>query len=289
MTRVHAVDGTYELFRNYYGAPEAKTADGREVGATRGVLRTLASLVKQPDVTHVGVAFDTVVESFRNELFDGYKTGEGIDPELWAQFPLVERATHALGITVWSMIEFEADDALATAAARWGEDDSVEQVVLCTPDKDLAQCVRGNRIVMLDRRRQIVIDEAGVLEKFGVEPASIPDYLALVGDDADGIPGVPRWGAKSAASVLRHYRHIEAIPEDPDTWEVTVRGKASLADNLNQMREEAALYRTLATLRGDVPLAEDLDALAWRGVRRDELDRLCEEIGMTDLEVPVPR
>ncbi len=275
--QVHLVDGTYELFRAFYGAPPATDADGRQIGATRGMLRTLAALLAQPEVSHVACAFDTVIESFRNELFDGYKTGEGIDPELHAQFPLAERAAAALGIEVWSMHDFEADDALCAGAARYAADPRVERVVLCSPDKDLAQCVRGTRVVMLDRRRGTVLDEDGVVAKFGVEPASIPDWLALVGDNADGIPGIPRWGALSAAKVLAHYGHIEAIPEEADAWQVAVRGKAALAKNLNDARADAELYRTLATLRPDAPIS-DLDALAWGGVDTDALAALCAEI-----------
>lgn len=275
---VHVVDGTYELFRNYFGAPPALSPDGQEVGATRGLMRTLLSLLREPEVTHVACSFDTVVESFRNDLFDGYKTGEGMDPDLWGQFPLAEQATRAMGITAWSMIEFEADDGLATAAARYGSDDSVERVVICSPDKDFAQCVRGDAVVLLDRRRKIVIDEPGVLEKFGVSPASIPDWLALVGDDADGIPGIPRWGAKSAATVLRRYGHITEIPEDPGAWDIKVRGAESLARELNEAREDAELYRVLATLRTDVPLEEDLADLEWRAFT-DDLPEFCRQIG----------
>ena len=280
--RVHVIDGTYELFRAHFGAPSAQSPDGREVGATRGLLRSLAVLLRQPDVTHVACAFDTVVESFRNEMFDGYKTGEGIEPALHAQFPLAERATRALGIVTWSMREFEADDALATAAARFADLPGVEQVVICSPDKDVAQCVRGRRVVMFDRRKRKVFDESGILEKFGVLPSSIPDYLALVGDSADGIPGVPRFGAKSSAALLHRYGSIDDIPDDESTWDVTVRGAASLARNLRAAREDARLYRRLATLRTDVPLAESLEQLRYTGPDRAELDSLCEEIGLSD-------
>jgi 5'-3' exonuclease len=286
--RVHVVDGTYELFRNYYGAPPATDRGGREVGAVRGLLRTLASLLREPGVTHVACAFDTVIESFRNDLFAGYKTGEGIDPDLLAQFPLAESATHALGIVVWSMVEFEADDALATAAARWGEKRSVERVVICSPDKDLAQCVRGQRVVLLDRRRGVSLDEPAVLEKFGVPPASIPDWLALVGDDADGIPGISRWGAVSSSAVLRRWGHIGDIPSDPSTWDVEVRGKRALAESLAAARAEAMLYRTLATLRTDVPLREDLEALRWEGVRGEEIETLCAELDFSSFLDTVP-
>lgn len=277
--RVHLVDGTYELFRSYYGAPRALAPDGTEVGATRGLLRSLLSLLREDGVTHVGIAFDHVIESFRNALFQGYKTSEGIPPDLWEQFPLAERAAHALGLVVWSMVEFEADDALATAAARADSEPGVEQVVICSPDKDLSQCVRGTRVVCLDRMRRRVRDEAGVREKFGVGPASIPDWLALVGDDADGIPGVPRWGARSTAAVLAHYEHLEKIPADAGAWQVGVPGAVALAASLHEHREAAMLYRQLATLRTDVPLRESTGALRWKGARRDELEALAREIG----------
>lgn len=275
---VHLLDGTYELFRSYYGAPSGKDKDGREVGATRGLLRSLVAMLRDPDVTHIGIAFDTVIESFRNQLFDGYKTGEGIDPLLFAQFPLAERATEALGICTWRMIEFEADDAVATAAAIAARDKRVTQVRICTPDKDLAQCVVGDRVVTVDRMRERTYDEAGVREKFGVSPKSIPDYLALVGDTADGIPGVPRWGEKSASTVLAVYEHLEAIPDNDTAWKVKVRGAAALAKELAAHREESKLYRQLATVRTDVPLEENVDDLAWRGADRKALEALCEEL-----------
>src|SRR6185503_12991725 len=210
---IHLIDGTYELFRSYFGAPEALGPNGVEVGATRGILRSLLSLLREDGVSHVACAFDHVIESFRNELFDGYKTGDGVPAELMAQFPLAERAAHALGLVVWPMVEFEADDALASAAARYGESADVEQVLICTPDKDMAQCVRGSKVVCFDRMRRRTIDERAVVEKFGISPASIPDWLALVGDDADGIPGVPKWGKKSAAALLSVYRTVERIPD----------------------------------------------------------------------------
>ncbi len=280
--RVHLVDGTYELFRCYYGAPPARSPAGREVGATRGLLRTLAALLAEPGVTHVACAFDHVIESFRNELFDGYKTGDGVPDELMSQFPLAERAADALGVVVWPMVPFEADDALATAAARWAEAPGVEQVVICSPDKDLCQCVRAARVVCLDRRQKKVLDADGVRAKHGVEPESIPDWLALVGDDADGIPGVPGWGAKSAAALLARYQRIEAIPDDVADWDVLPRGAVALAGTLRAHRTEAALYKTLATLRTDVPLAETLADLEWHGARRDALTGLCREIGDED-------
>ncbi|MCB9887296.1 MAG: flap endonuclease [Planctomycetes bacterium] len=287
---VHLIDGTYELFRNYYAVPGARDDAGREVAATRGVLASLIALLRQEQVTHVAAAFDTRIESFRNELFAGYKTGDGIDPDLWAQFPLVEEGVRALGLVAWSMLEFEADDALAAGAARYGGDPRVERVWLCTPDKDLAQSVVGDRIVGFDRRKQVMLDEAGVVAKFGVQPASIPDYLALVGDEQDGIPGLPKWGAKGAAAVLAHYRHLEAIPDDAAQWPVAVRGAAGLAAVLAERRADALLYRRLATLRTDVPLAETLDDLRWRGPRA-EFEPFCRSIGAERLleRVPEPK
>ncbi len=287
--RLHLIDGTYELFRSYYGAPPAKAPDGREVGAARGLLRSLLALLREPEVTHVAIAFDHVIESFRNRLYEGYKTGEGMDPALWAQFPLAEQLSDALGLVVWPMIEFEADDALATAAARWADAEGVEQVLLCSPDKDLGQCVRGDRVVLFDRRRQEVYDAERIAQKFGVAPASIPDLLALVGDSADGIPGIPRWGMKSAAAVLAHYGRLDAIPEAASEWAIKVRGAAALADKLRAQRADALLFRTLASLRTDVPLPQrELDELRWRGARRDALERLCAEIGDTRALERVP-
>ncbi len=278
--RLHLVDGTYELFRSFFGAPPAKSPSGQEVGATRGLLRSMLALLREPETSHVAIAFDHVIESFRNDLFSGYKTGAGIDPDLWAQFPLAEQVTKALGLVVWPMIEFEADDALASAAARWADDPALDQVWICSPDKDLGQCVRGQKIVLVDRRRQEVYDEARIVEKFGVGPASIPDLLALVGDEADGIPGIPRWGMKSAAAVLAHYGHIDRVPDHDEQWAVKVRGAKALAENLRERREQAKLYRTLASLRFDVPLPErELDELRWRGADRAALTELCEMIG----------
>jgi 5'-3' exonuclease len=276
--RIHLVDGTYELFRAHFGAPEARGRDGTVVGATLGLMRSLLSLLREDGVTHVACAFDHVIESFRNDLFPGYKTSEGVPDELLAQFPLAERATRALGVVVWPMVEFEADDALATAAARAAGDSHVDQVVICSPDKDLAQCVRGTRVVALDRLRRRVYDEAGVIEKFGIPPASIPDWLALVGDDADGIPGVPRWGARSASTLLAHYGHLEEIPDEANRWTVPVRGAAALAESLATHRTAVLLYRRLATLRTDVPLAEETDALRWQGAVRADLTALCHEL-----------
>ncbi len=277
MIHVHVVDGTYELFRAFFGAPRA-TAGGREVGAVRGLLRSLNGLLREPGVTHVGCAFDTVIESFRNDLFAGYKTGAGLDPDLLSQFELAERASEALGIKTWRMIEFEADDALATAAARLSELSEVERVVICSPDKDLAQCVHADRVVTRDRMRNKQLDEAGVNDKFGVPPACIPDLLALVGDTADGIPGVPRWGMVSAATVLRRYGSLEAIPLDARDWDVRVRGADALAQSLGLHADAARLYKRLATLRTDCDIECTPDALAWRGAPRAALESLCAEI-----------
>jgi len=286
---VHLVDGTYELFRAFYAVPSAKNAAGLEVGAVRGLARSMLSLLREPGASHVAVAFDHVIESFRNELFAGYKTGEGIDPDLWGQFELAERVCAALGIVVWPMIEFEADDALATAAARFSGVPEVEQVLIASPDKDLAQCVVGTRVVCLDRMRKKVLDEAGVNEKFGVTPAQIPDYLALVGDTADGIPGVPRWGAKSAAAVLRAFGSLEGIPDSVAAWHVPVRGAAALAESLASRRTDALLYKRLATLRVDVPLTENLDDLRYRGAQREPLEALARELSDTSLVERVPQ
>ncbi len=279
LPKVHLVDGTYELFRSFFGAPKRTNADGHQVGALRGILRSLMFLLSQDDVTHVGVAFDHVIESFRNDLFGGYKTGAGIPYELSSQFHPAEDLCRALGVVVWPMVAFEADDAISTAAARFRDHGGVGQVVICTPDKDMAQCVTGDRVILWDRMRKKTYDEAGVMEKFGVEPASIPDYLGLVGDDADGIPGIPRWGAKSSATVLRRYKRIAHIPDAADDWDVKVRGAASLADNLAAMREEANLYRTLAVLRTDAPVPETLDDLRWTGADEDRLAELCDWLG----------
>ena len=276
--QVHLVDGTYELFRAHFGAPRATTSHGSEVGATRGLLRSLRALLKQPDVTHVGIAFDTVIESFRNQLFPGYTTGAGIEPELMAQFPLAERAARALGLATFSMIEFEADDALATAAVLAAADPRVDRVLIASPDKDLLQMVRGTRVVALDRRRELVLDQSAVRAKLGIEPESVPDWLALVGDPQDGIPGIARWGEKSAALVLAHYHNLESIPDDPTQWAIAVRGKEALAQNLAGARHEARLYRQLATLRTDVPLGTTVADLAYRGPDRETLAQLCVEL-----------
>jgi 5'-3' exonuclease len=261
---LYLVDGTYELFRHYYAVPSARDADGREVGATRGVLRSMLGMLKN-GVTHLAVATDHVIESFRNDLWAGYKTSEGVEPDLLAQFPLIEEVLAAAGITVWPMVEFEADDALAAAAARAAQNTSVQRVIVCTPDKDLGQCVVGTRIVQLNRRTNVILDEAGVVQKFGVLPESIPDYLALVGDTADGYPGLRGWGAKSTAAVLAKFLHLEAIPADSREWLVNAANAGTLADILVRENENALLFRTLATLRTDIPLFDDLDQLKWKG------------------------
>ncbi len=261
---VHLIDGTYELFRHYYALPSSRDAEGREIAAVRGVLASIRSLLRD-GATHIGVATDHVIESFRNGLWPGYKMGDGIDPALFAQFPLLEEALVDAGVTVWPMVEFEADDALAAAAAAAASDPRVERVIICTPDKDLAQCVRGTRVVQLNRRKRIIFDEAGIVAKFGVRPTSIPDYLALVGDAADGFPGLVGWGAKSAAAVLAKYEHIEAIPVDPRAWSVNVSNPIKLAQIVQRDRDLALLFRKLATLRTDIALFDDVDALRWNG------------------------
>ena len=261
---VHLIDGTYELFRHYYALPSARTADGQEVAAVRGVLGSILAMTRE-GATHLGVATDHVIESFRNDLWPGYKTGEGVEPDLLAQFPLLEQALAALGITVWPMVEYEADDALASAAARAAEDARVKRILLCTPDKDLAQCVRGTRVVQLDRRRRVLRDEAGVVEKFGVAPASIPDYLALVGDAADGYPGLRGWGARSTALLLARYAHIEDIPPSFLDWGVTVASPKALAEVLRREHAQALLFRDLATLRSNLDIFTSVDQLRWVG------------------------
>jgi 5'-3' exonuclease len=282
MSYVYLVDGTYELFRAFFGAPSA-VKNGREVGAARSLLRSFSGMLLDPDVTHVAIAFDTVIESFRNDLFPGYKTGAGIDPDLWNQFPLAEQASRALGIVTWSMIEFEADDALAAFAARAAEDPSIEQVRICSPDKDLCQCVRDPKIVTYDRRQKKAFDSAGVRERLGVAPEQVPSLLALVGDTADGIPGIPRWGEKSAAKVLSKYRNVTEIPDDSRSWELQVRGAPALASELARAREDALLYEKLATLRLDVPLTETVEDTRFRGVNHAELRKVCEILDADDV------
>ena len=286
--RIHLVDGTYELFRSFFGAPPKKAPDGREVGATLGLLNSLLALLTKSGATHVACAFDHVIESFRNELFSAYKTSAGVAPELLAQFPLAEQAVAALGLVVWPMVEFEADDALASATTRFRSEGGVDQVVICSPDKDLAQLVSGNHVVCWDRRRDIMYDEAAVLAKFGVQPASIPDWLALVGDSADGYPGLAGWGPKSASAVLSRYEHIESIPDDPGRWGLGSARALRLSENLRVHQEEVLLYRRLATLRHDVPLHERIAELEWRGAH-DRLKALCRELGADKLPDRIPR
>jgi 5'-3' exonuclease len=265
---VYLVDGTYELFRHYYAVPSARDANGLEVGAVRGVVGSLLGLLNR-GATHVAVATDHVIESFRNRLWPGYKSSAGVDAALLAQFQPLEDALTALGVAVWPMVEFEADDALAAGAARAALDPRVERVIICTPDKDLGQCVRGTRVVQLDRRRNITRDEAGIVAKFGVGPASIPDYLALVGDASDGYPGLPGWGAKSTAAVIAKFAHLEAIPEDSRDWHVNAASAATLAATFARERDHAFLFRDLATLRTDIPLFDSVDELKWAGPREE--------------------
>ena len=273
---VHLIDGTYELFRHYFGTPSRKDAQGNEVGALTGVLRTVLGMLRH-GCDHIGVATDHVVESFRNDLWPGYKTGEGIEPELFEQFHPLENALWAMGVKVWPMMELEADDGLASAAVKAAADRRVEQVILCTPDKDLGQCVRENRIVQFDRRANAIRDAAGVHEKFGVWPESIPDYLALVGDSADGFPGLQGWGAKSAAVVLDAYGHIDAVPNDPRRWSVKVRGARRLAETLAQNRDLAERFLVLATLRTDAEVFDDVEELRWQGPRAG-FEELAEQL-----------
>lgn len=282
--RVHLFDGTYELFRAWFGAPPAQH-QGREVGAARVVLRSLAKLLDSGAVTHGGVAYDHVIESFRNDLFPAYKSGEGLEPRLFAQFPLAERAAAALGLVVWPMVEFEADDAIATAAARCAADPRVDQVVIAAVDKDMCQCVIGERVVCWDRWKDVTLDEAAVIAKHGVAPASIPDLLALVGDTADGIPGLPGWGKASAAKVLSAWKQLALIPDDPATWGVPVRGADRLAAALRDQRDDATLYRVLATLRLDCPIPCDPDALRWRGPDPVALASICADLGIDPASV----
>ena len=280
--QVHLVDGTYELFRHHFGLPPEVRAKGPRSAATRGVLNSVLTLMDE-GATHVGVATDHVIESFRNELWPGYKDGSGVDPDLLAQFPLLEESLEAMGVKVWPMVELEADDALASAAAVAAEDPAVTQVVICTPDKDLGQCVVGDRIVQLDRRKGVVLDEAAVLARYGVGPVSIPDWLALVGDSADGFPGLAGWGAKTASAVLGRYPHLEDIPRIGERWDVEVRGARALANTLNEHRDAALLFRHLATLRVDRSLLGSVDELRWTGPG-PTFAATCERLGATGLE-----
>ncbi len=276
--KIHLVDGTYELFRAHFGAPPKKSTSGQEVGATLGLLRSMLLLLSDPEVTHVAVAFDHVIESFRNKMYAGYKSSAGVDPVILNQFPLAEKAVSALGLVVWPMVKFEADDAIATAVAKFKKVKSVEQIVICSVDKDLTQMVDGDRVICWDRRREILLNEKGVTEKFGVAPESIPDFLALVGDSADGYPGIQGWGEKSTATVLAKYRHIENIPNDPTKLGLSVGRATTLLENLQKNYKDALLFRELSTLRMDMPLKETLADLKWQGAT-PRLKRVCKELG----------
>jgi 5'-3' exonuclease len=289
--KLHLVDATFELFRAFYspGRPFERGPDGRPVNAVHGLVDSMLSLLREPDVTHVAAATDYVIESWRNDVFPGYKSSAGMDPDLLAQFRDAERALRSLGITTWAMVEDEADDALATAVARFGDDPRVEQVIVCSVDKDLAQCVSGQHVVLRDRMRRITYDEDGVRAKFGVPPGSIPDYLALVGDSSDGYPGLPGWGSKSAAAVLARWGSLERIPDSPLDWDVPLRNASRLAATLQQQRDDAILYRHLARLKTDAAIDSDLDALEWKGVPRAEFLALCDELGFETVRQRVHR
>jgi len=278
---VYLIDGTYELFRHYFAVPAAADVNGQEIGAVRGVLNSVLSMI-EGGATHIGVATDHVVESFRNDLYPGYKTSEGVPPELLSQFPILEAALEAMAVLVWPMVYFEADDALASAAAKSALDARVRQVLICTPDKDLGQCVVGTRVVQLDRRQNLLRDEAGVVAKFGVKPESIPDYLAVVGDSADGFPGVRGWGAKAAAFALSHYVHLEGIPKEWAEWHPSIRKARALSESLFAAWDDALLFRTLATLRLDVPVFETVEDLRWRGPR-ESFEGYCRNMNAAGL------
>jgi 5'-3' exonuclease len=278
---VHLIDGTYELFRHFFALPAAADLSGQEVGAVRGVLNSVLSMIER-GATHIGVATDHVVESFRNDLYPGYKTSEGVPRELLAQFPILEEALEAMGVVVWPMVNYEADDALASAADKAAKDDRVRQVLICTPDKDLSQCVVGTRVVQLDRRRDILRDEAGVVAKFGMKPESIPDYLAVVGDSADGYPGLSGWGVKAAALTLSQYPHLEDIPKDWRKWHPSIRKARLLSESLFNAWSDALLFRTLATLRRDVPVFDTVEELRWKGPDRN-FEEYCRRIKSRDL------
>jgi 5'-3' exonuclease len=282
--KLYLIDGTYELFRAHFGAPPRSAPDGRPIGAVTGLVQSLLLLLREERSDFIACAFDHVVESFRNDLFDGYKTGDGVPEDLFAQFGLAETAARSLGITVWPMVEFEADDAIASATAKWKDDPNLEKIVICSVDKDLMNLVDSSRVVLWDRRRNLTYTEAEVVERFGVSPCSIPDYLALVGDSADGIPGVPRWGAKGTATVLSEYGRMENIPESYDDWTISVRGGKTLAQNLSANRENAVLYKTLATLRLDAPVSGPLQAVRWEGVPQREYLDLCDDLGLERLK-----
>ena len=276
--KLHLIDGTYELFRAHFGAPPKKAPNGLEIGATLGLVRSMMLLLSDPEVTHVAVAFDHVIESFRNKLYPSYKSSEGVDPVILKQFELAEKMVSALGLVVWPMVKFEADDAIATAVAKFKKNKSVEQIVICSVDKDLTQMVDDKRVICWDRRREITLDDKGVVEKFGVLPESIPDYLALVGDSADGYPGIQGWGAKSTATVLAKFEHIESIPKDPKKIPLGLGRATTLVENLQANYNDALLFRELSTLRVDVPLKETLNDLKWQGAY-PRLKKLCEEVG----------
>ena len=284
---VHLIDGTYELFRHFFAVPSTTDSNGQEIGAVRGVLTSVLSMI-EGGATHIGVATDHVVESFRNDLYPGYKTSEGVPPELLSQFPILEEALEAMGVVVWPMVDYEADDALASAADKAAKDDRVKQVLICTPDKDLSQCVVGRRVVQLDRRREIVRDEAGVVAKFGIKPQSIPDFLAVVGDTADGFPGLRGWGVKAAALTLSQYPHLESIPKDWREWHPSIRRARLLSESLHNSWSEALLFRTLATLRLDVPVFENVEDLRWKGPR-PSFEDFCRRMRSRDLLARVRR
>ena len=284
---VHLIDGTYELFRHFFAVPSTTDSNGQEIGAVRGVLTSVLSMI-EGGATHIGVATDHVVESFRNDLYPGYKTSEGVPPELLSQFPILEEALEAMGVVVWPMVDYEADDALASAADKAAKDDRVKQVLICTPDKDLSQCVVGRRVVQLDRRREIVRDEAGVVAKFGIKPQSIPDFLAVVGDTADGFPGLRGWGVKAAALTLSQYPHLESIPKDWREWHPSIRRARLLSESLHNSWSEALLFRTLATLRLDVPVFENVEDLRWKGPR-PSFEGYCRRMRSRDLLARVRR
>ena len=276
--KIHLIDGTYELFRAHFGAPPKKSTSGQEVGATVGLLRSMLLLLSDPVVTHVAVAFDHVIESFRNKMYAGYKSSAGVDKVILDQFPVAEAAIKALGLVTWPQVKFEADDAIATAVAKFKKVKSVEQIVICSVDKDLTQMVEGNRVICWDRRREILLDEKGVIEKFGVSPESIPDFLALVGDSADGYPGIQGWGEKSTSTVLAKYKHIEYIPNDPAKFGLSVGRATTLLENLKSNYKDALLFRELSTLRTDVPLKETLADMKWQGATA-KFKKVCKELG----------
>lgn len=286
--KIHLVDGTYELFRAHFGAPPKKAPNGQEVGATLGLIRSMLLLLSGPEVTHVAVAFDHVIESFRNKMYAGYKSSEGVDPVILNQFPLAEASIKALGMVTWPMSKFEADDAIAAAVAKFKKVKSVEQIVICSVDKDLTQMVDGDRVICWDRRREITLNEKGVIEKFGVPPESIPDFLALVGDSADGYPGIQGWGEKSTSAVLAKYKHIESIPKDPNRLGLGLGRATTLLENLQKNYKDALLFRELSTLRTDVPIKETLADLKWQGVY-PRFKKVCEELGNQSIPERITR